>query len=229
MKNDFSLPSQTGEGIDSLVTLYSGPEDHYSHRIRFALNLKGIEFSLEDVPDERNPPEELKLVNPNYAVRPVPTLKDRDLVLYEPGIILSYVNERFPSPPLSPHLAQENARFRMLLWEMETTLVRRMENILMEKNKFRSIHLSHELRARLVNFSIEYLAEDPLADQPRPLDMSDCILAPLLVRLPLLGINLRSNVPKYEPLRKYMKRIFQNKRFLESCSNEELKLLSSLN
>ena len=48
MKNDFSLPSQTGEGIDSLVTLYSGPEDHYSHRIRFALNLKGIEFSLEE-------------------------------------------------------------------------------------------------------------------------------------------------------------------------------------
>ena len=228
MKSDFSLPNQAGEGIDSLVTLYSGPEDHYSHRIRFALKLKGVQFSLENISDEKNLPEELKLINPNYAVRPVPTLKDRELVLYEPAIIMSYVDDRFPSPPLSPHLAQEKARFRMLLWEIETTLVRQMEGILKEKNKFKSVKMSHELRAQLVNFSVEHLVDEPHTDEVKPLDMSDCILASLLVRLPLLGISLRSNVAKYQPLRKYMKRIFHNKPFLVSCSGEELNLLSAL-
>ena len=46
-----------------------------------------------------NKPEDLNDLNPYSAIL---TLVDRDLVLYEPQIIMEYLDERFPHPPLMP-------------------------------------------------------------------------------------------------------------------------------
>lgn len=226
MKTSFKLPGSDADNIESLVKLYSGPEDHYSHRIRFTLKIKGVRFQLENVSTEQDIPEELKLVNPLYNEKPVPTLIDRNLVLYEPNIIMHYIDERFPSPPLSPVLAKEKALFRMELWQIETTVVDKAQQILNEKNNFKAMEMSNELRNILVNYSIEHLMVEPHHDDNKEISMQDCVLAPILCRLPLLGINLQRNVAKYRPLRKYMSRVFSTPAFISSCSTEELGLLS---
>ena len=77
---------------------YSDPADHYSHRVRLVLAEKGVSVDILDV-EAGQCPVKLAEVNP-YAS--VPTLVDRDLALYEPSVILEYLEERYPHPPLLP-------------------------------------------------------------------------------------------------------------------------------
>ena len=80
------------------MTLFSDPVDHYSHRVRMVLAEKGVTVDVVDV-DPGNKPDELGEINPYNNL---PTLLDRDLVLYESTVIMEYLDERFPHPPLLP-------------------------------------------------------------------------------------------------------------------------------
>ena len=82
----------------SVMTMYSSARSVYSHRVRLVLAEKNITVEIVDVePGEL--PEDLLDLNPYGNL---PTLADRDLVLYESGIIMQYLDERFPHPPLLP-------------------------------------------------------------------------------------------------------------------------------
>lgn len=80
----------------SVMTLFSGPTDIYSHQVRIVLAEKGVSFEIEHV-EKDNPPQDLIDLNPNQSV---PTLVDRELTLWESRIIMEYLDERFPHPPL---------------------------------------------------------------------------------------------------------------------------------
>ena len=80
------------------MTLFSDPRDHYSHRVRMVLAEKGVTVDIVDVVGGKIP-EDLAEVNPYNTL---PTLADRDLVLYESNVIMEYLDERFPHPPLLP-------------------------------------------------------------------------------------------------------------------------------
>ena len=80
------------------MTFFSDARDHYSHRVRMVLAEKGVTVDIVDV-DPANKPEDLAEINPYNSV---PTLLDRDLVLYESTVIMEYLDERFPHPPLLP-------------------------------------------------------------------------------------------------------------------------------
>ena len=82
----------------SSMTFYSDPGCHYSHRVRIVLAEKGVTVDIEDV-DGKSIPEEVLELNP-YAS--LPTLVDRDLALYETKVMMEYLDERFPHPPLLP-------------------------------------------------------------------------------------------------------------------------------
>jgi RNA polymerase-associated protein len=83
----------------SVMSLYSDINDPASHAVRFVLAEKAINVEIQHVTaDER--PEDLVDLNP-YADS-ILTLVDRELVLYEPQIIMEYLDERFPHPPLMP-------------------------------------------------------------------------------------------------------------------------------
>ena len=82
----------------SVMSLYSDPTDPASHAVRFVLAEKAINVEIHQVTME-NKPEDLNDLNPYSAIL---TLVDRDLVLYEPQIIMEYLDERFPHPPLMP-------------------------------------------------------------------------------------------------------------------------------
>ena len=66
-----------------MMVLYSGTTCPYSHRCRFVLFEKGMDFEIRDV-DIFAKPEDIALMNPYNEV---PILVERDLILYESHII----------------------------------------------------------------------------------------------------------------------------------------------
>ena len=76
---------------------------------------KGIAIELVDV-DPARMPEDLLDLNPYHSV---PTLVDRDLVLYDSRVIIEYLDERFPHPPLMPIDPVIRAQFRVALYRVE--------------------------------------------------------------------------------------------------------------
>ena len=97
----------------SVMTLFSGPTDIYSHQVRIVLAEKGVSFEIEHV-EKDNPPQDLIDLNPNQSV---PTLVDRELTLWESRIIMEYLDERFAPPEwerIYPHDLQKRARARQI-------------------------------------------------------------------------------------------------------------------
>ena len=99
----------------SVMTLFSSVTDPDSHRVRLVLAEKGITVEIVDV-DAAHKPEDLIDLNPYNTV---PTLVDRELVLYDPRAIMEYLDERFPHPPLMPVDPVSRARTRLALYRIE--------------------------------------------------------------------------------------------------------------
>src|SRR6056300_626668 len=98
------------------MTLFSNPLCAHSHRVRIVLAEKGINIDIVDV-DDTDLPEDLLDLNPYNSV---PTLVDRDLVLYDSRVIVEYLDERFPHAPLMPVDPVTRAQFRLALFRIET-------------------------------------------------------------------------------------------------------------
>src|ERR1041385_5014081 len=97
------------------MTLFSAPNDPWSHRTRIVLAEKGISIDIVSV-EPGKLPEDLLDLNPYHSV---PTLVDRDLVLYDSRVIIEYLDERFPHPPLMPVDPVTRAQFRLALYRIE--------------------------------------------------------------------------------------------------------------
>ena len=68
----------------SSMTFFSNGQDHYCHRVRIVLAEKGVAVEIQSV-DPKNPPVEVSDVNPYNEL---PTLIDRDLVLYHQMVMM---------------------------------------------------------------------------------------------------------------------------------------------
>jgi stringent starvation protein A len=194
----------------SVMTLYSGTTCPYSHRVRVVLAEKGVSVDIINI-EEENPPEELIELNPYQRV---PTLVDRDLVLYESNIIMEYLEERFPHPPLLPVYPVARAKSRLMMYRIEQDWYSLMYRIL--ANSESSGISRKELRENLVSLSpifgsLPYFMSEEFT-------LVDCYLAPLLWRLPSLGIEL-PNAAK--PVKQYAKRLFQRESFQASLTEAE--------
>ena len=99
----------------SSMIFYSGGRDHYSHRVRVVLAEKGVTVEIIDV-EEDDKPEDLADLNPYNSL---PTLIDRDLVLYESRVMMEYLDERFPHPPLLPVYPVARAQSRLMAYRIE--------------------------------------------------------------------------------------------------------------
>ena len=100
----------------SSMVLFSGPTCPESHCVRFVFSEKEVVYNLSTVPNLRKPPEDLIALNPKGHV---PTLFDRNLMLYTPRIISEYIDERFPYPPLMPVEPMPRAHLRLALNHVE--------------------------------------------------------------------------------------------------------------
>ena len=196
-----------------MMTLYSGITCPFSHRCRFVLYEKGMDFEIKDV-DIYNKPEDLVVMNPYNQV---PVLVERDLVLHESNIINEYIDERFPHPQLMPGDPVMCGRGRLVLYRMEKelfSLVQILENPAStnkEQAKAREA-IGNGLTMLAPSFSKnKYILGDDFS-------MIDVALAPLLWRLDHYDIKLGKSAA---PLLKYAERIFQREAFIDALTPAE--------
>lgn len=195
------------------LACYSDPADHYSHRVRLVLAEKGIAAHIIDI-DPSTMPVRLAELNPYGSV---PTLTDRDLVLYESTVILEYLEERYPHPPLLPAYPVERANTRLLLHRVQRDWCALADRILDSRTSAATRQTARqELRESLASVSPVF-AEKAffLSDE---LTLVDCCLLPMLWRLPSLQIELPRAA---RPLQEYMERCFERDSFQTSLSRLE--------
>ncbi|MFC3390511.1 stringent starvation protein SspA [Aidingimonas halophila] len=196
----------------SSMTFYSGSDDHFSHRVRIVLAEKGVAVDILDVTED-NHPKELADLNPYDSV---PTLLDRDLVLYESKVMMEYLDERFPHPPLLPVYPVARAQSRLWMHRIEREWCPLVDDILSGSKKDAD-RGRKELRESLVGISPIF--EDMPFFMSEEFSLVDCCMAPLLWRLPALGIELPEKQVK--PLLAYMERLFARDTFQASLSEAE--------
>lgn len=197
----------------SSMTFFSDGSDHYSHRVRIVLAEKGVTVEIHDV-DPSNLPDELASLNPYNTL---PTLVDRELVLYEAGIMMEYLDERFPHPPLLPVYPVARAESRLWLYRIQRDWCTLADIIFANKDDAAVSKARKELRESLIATS-EIFAEKPyfMSDE---YSIVDCYTAPLLWRLPVMGIELPEKQTKH--LQEYMDRLFERESFQASLSEAE--------
>ncbi|WP_108446808.1 stringent starvation protein SspA [Halomonas denitrificans] len=196
----------------SSMIFYSGGDDHFSHRVRIVLAEKGVAVDIVEVSDEQRP-EELADLNPYNSV---PTLLDRDLVLYESKVMMEYLDERFPHPPLLPVYPVARAKSRLWMHRIEREWCPLVEQI--QSGAKKDVEKARkELRESLVGISPIF--EDMPYFMSDEFTLVDCCLAPILWRLPVLGIELPEKQVK--PLLNYMERLFDRDGFKAALSENE--------
>ncbi len=206
----------------SSMTFFSDGSSHYSHRVRIVLAEKGVTVDIVDV-DVENKPAELADLNPYNAL---PTLLDRDLVLYESKVMMEYLDERFPHPPLLPVYPVARGQSRLWMYRIERDWCRLVDAIENPKSKAKEVDAARkELRESLVGVSLIF-NEKPyfMSDD---FTLVDCCMAPILWRLPSLGIDI-AKTKQSKPLHEYMERLFARESFQASLSDAELEMRSQV-
>jgi len=198
----------------SVMTLYSGSLDISSHEVRIVLAEKGVSVEVINTDaSDKDKLEDLLELNP-YGT--VPTLVDRDLALYNSKIIMEYLDERFPHPPLMPVYPVARAKSRLMMYRIEREwggLVRQLEH---GKSADDTQAAAKELRNYLIKLapvfnSAAYFLNDDFS-------LVDCCIAPILWRLPFWGITLP---PEAKAINKYAERIFARDSFQASLTEAE--------
>ena len=196
----------------TVMILYSGQSDVYSHQVRIALAEKGVSVDVVMV-DPKDPPQDLIDLNPYTSV---PTLVDRELVLYYSQVILEYLDERFPHPPLLPVYPVARAKSRLMIRRIENDWYTLM-NIILHSKKEKEVDAARkQLKESLIGLS-DVFSEMPyfLSEE---FSLVDCYIAPLLWRLPVLGIELPSSAKAVEH---YAERVFMRDSFEDSLTEVE--------
>ncbi len=198
----------------SSMTFFSDNTSHYSHRVRIVLAEKGVTVDLIEV-DGNHPPAELAELNPYNSL---PTLVDRDLVLYESKVMMEYLDERFPHPPLLPVYPVARAESRLYIYRIERDWCSLVDSILTTRSDNVVKKSTKELREGILGIA-PIFAEKPffMSDE---FTLVDCCIAPILWRLPSLGIDIRPS-KQSKPLLSYMDRLFARESFQESLSEQE--------
>ena len=196
----------------SVMILYSSPNCAMSHCARLVLQEKGITADIEYY-DAENPPKELLKENPSGVS---PTLIERDLVLYESRIIMEYLDERFPHPPLHQMDPVSRANARMLIKKIDQEWYQLLHDVLYTGEK-KSAKAKKMLRESLLS-SAPIFAARPyfMTDE---FSLIDCVVTPLLWRMPSVGIDLSS--AQDDVINKYAQRMFNRPAFRRSLSEVE--------
>ena len=194
-----------------MMLLYSGTTCPFSHRCRFVLFEKGMDFEIRDV-DLFNKPEDISVMNPYGQV---PILVERDLILYESNIINEYMDERFPHPQLMPADPVQRGRARLLLLNFERELFVHVEAL--EKQDAKKVDKARVMvRDRLAQLAPVVTKNKFMLGED--FSMIDVALAPLLWRLDYYGIELPKTAA---PVQKYAERIFSRPAFFEALTPPE--------
>ncbi len=194
----------------TVLTLYTTAEGIQCHRVRLILAAKGVTYEREMV-DSADPPEDLLEINP-YG--DVPTLAERDMVLYDTTVVCEYLDERYPHPPLMPVDPLSRARLRLAAARIEYDWLPLIEDI-GEGGRAADTarrHLREQLLTSVPLFKVSRFFLNP------EMSLTDCLVAPVIWRLPMLGIDLGR---EGKPVVDYGERIFHTQGFARSLTDAE--------
>ena len=196
----------------SAILLFSLPNCLDSHRTRIVIKEKEISAEVHEV-DTNKIPDEIKVISPYDQY---PSLVDRELILQNSRVIIEYLDERFPHPPLLPVDPISRAKFRLALNEIEQHWY----------VKYNELYIGEVLDMKFVDEIKNYLLEiAPMIKDSffmsDDFGLVDCSLAPLLWRLKSLDFDLASN---NKIISEYSERIFDREAFQESLTETEKEL-----
>ena len=199
----------------SVMTLFSSATDPESHRVRLVFAEKGITVEVVDV-DASNKPEDLGDLNPYNSV---PTLVDRELVLYDPRTIMEYLDERFPHPPLMPVDPVSRARARLALYRIEKDWYEQLPAL--ESRSEKVFTKARKILRDSLTASAEVFGAKPffLSDE---FSLVDATIIPILWRLKHYHIELPRQA---KPVMQYAARMFERDSFRASLSDAEREMM----
>ena len=201
----------------SSMTLFSDARDQYSHRVRMVLAEKGVAVDIVDI-DPNKKPEDLAEINPYNSL---PTLVDRDLVLYEANVIMEYIDERFPHPPLLPVYPVQRALSRLWISRVEKEWSLKLDLLMAGKGRETALTKARkELRESIIAIA-PIFGEKPYFMND-DFSLVDCCVAPILWRLKEVGITLPEKSTR--PLHKYMQTMFEREAFRNSLTETEMEM-----
>jgi RNA polymerase-associated protein len=197
------------------MILYSERDDHYSQRVRIILAEKDIsaeirEMSIEEVPDD------ILSISPYQKL---PILVDRDLALHDPAVMMEYLDERFPHPPMLPVYPVSRANCRTLMLRIDREWCPLLDELIESKKTEKELmkireELLHEISSIAPTFKeFKFFMNDEFT-------LVDCYFATILWRLPSVGIRLPVN-RHLKPLLDYQDSLFKRASFLDSLSTIE--------
>jgi len=194
----------------SVLTLYTTADDVQCHRARLVLAAKGVSYERVLV-DPARPPQDLVDLNP-YAS--TPTLVDRDLTLFDASVVCEYLDERYPHPPLMPIDPQSRARLRVASVRIEKDWLTEVDII---RAGGRSAEAARKrLRGHLLS-SVPLFKAAKFFLNPE-MSLADCLVAPVIWRLPWLGVELGR---EGKPVIDYGERLFHSQGFARSMTDQE--------
>jgi len=194
----------------SVLTLYTTADDVQCHRARLVLAAKGVSYDRVLV-DPARPPEDLVDLNP-YAS--TPTLVDRDLTLFDTSVVCEYLDERYPHPPLMPIDPQSRARLRVAAVRIEKDWLAEVDII---RAGGRPADAARKrLRGHLLS-SVPLFKAAKFFLNPE-MSLADCLVAPVIWRLPWLGVELGR---EGKPVIDYGERLFHSQGFARSMTDQE--------
>lgn len=209
-----SLLSNSRAGL----TIVSDPVSAASHRIRLIVSEKVIEAEMVSVSLNEMLPEDLLELNPSGRI---PTLLDRDLVLFDERVISEYLDERFPHPALMPIDPMTRAKLRLLVYRVESewyTRIADLESDSTSANKKKTA--IKELKESIALLSPLFKQEEFLMSDS--LSLLDCAVLPVLWRLQHFGIALPEQAAKN--IRDYALVMFEREGFKNALSDFEKEL-----
>lgn len=197
----------------SVMTLFSDSKSPTSHRVRLVAKEKDIPMEIIEV-EAGTYPEDLLELNP-YAT--LPTLIDRDLVITDPQVMIEYLDERFPHPPLMSVDPISKARARQLLRQIEVYWYPLVDTIMESDDEDAVATARRDLQERLIQMMPVF--EHQPYFMSNDYSLVDVSLAVLMWRLPAMGIELPKSA---KPIIDYAEKILSREFFNESLSDDEI-------
>lgn len=194
----------------TVLTLYTTADDIQCHRARLVLAAKGVSYERVLV-DPAHPPEDLIDLNPYVST---PTLVDRDLTLFDASVVCEYLDERYPHPPLMPIDPQSRARLRVAAVRIEKDWLTEVDKIRAGGRPADAARkrLREKLLSTLPLFKAARFFLNP------EMSLVDCLVAPVIWRLPWLGVELGR---EGKAILDYGERLFHSQGFARSMTEQE--------
>jgi stringent starvation protein A len=194
----------------TVLALYSAADDIQCHRVRLVLAAKGVAYDLILV-DPAKPPEDLTDLNPYNTL---PTLVDRELTLYDTSVVCEYLDERYPHPPLMPIDPLSRARLRLATVRIEHDWLPEIDHIRAGGRPADAARkrLREQLLTTVPLFKASRFFLNP------EMSLVDCLVTPVIWRLPSLGVDLGR---EGKPIMDYGERMFHSQGYARSLTSEE--------